>query len=164
MISIFALSGCTADDADTIVEEIMDEVDEETVETIVEAAQKSEGLEVPEEMVSTIRDWILGTEYGIDEVEFSDNIFTVVMPEDKQSQLADFEKNDISDALKNIGKAYGFADSQVIFGDGSLIASNDKSANEDNETVTNEQLPADGDTINLIFIHHSVGRTGSMMD
>ncbi len=90
MISVFALSGCTADDADTIVDEILDEVDEETVETIVEAAQKSEGLEVPEELVSTIRDWILGTEYGIDEVEFSDNIFTVVMPEDKQSQLADF--------------------------------------------------------------------------
>jgi len=124
----------------------------DTNEIVNLVAEPTEASAIPEAMRATIHDWILGTDYGIEDVDFDGNTFTIDMPEEKQAKLADDELSDITTALTDLGAAFGFSQCSIVFKDGSTVAGSGSA--QENE---GDNIPAPGETVNLIFIHHSVG-------
>ncbi len=112
--------------------------------TAVEMATASD------EMISAVNDWILGTDYGIEYVDFDGSTFVVSMSAEKKAALGEIEKADIGEALTDLGAAYGYPNCGVLFDDGAA------GSTEEAAESTQSNL-AEGETVNLIFIHHSVG-------
>ncbi|MEX1307764.1 MAG: hypothetical protein AB1Z19_04480, partial [Eubacteriales bacterium] len=146
-LSLFVFTGCSAQ-TDSADEQVSD------IATHVVSA------DVPSDMLSTINDWILGTEYGIETIEFDGSTYTIAISEEKQAGLADYERDDIRLALMNIGKAFGFTGCEIVFSDGTAVMGSGEGGAESTQSEqadVTSSLPAEGDTVNLIFIHHSVG-------
>ena len=150
-LGVFLFSGCAGGTQD-----VTDSGEVGAAET---AAVEAVGSEIPEDMLSTINDWILGTDYGIERIDFDGDVFTVYLPERKQAALADYARADINTALFDIGAMFGYKNCQTVFADGSPIAASpsERTAPADEATADSGEKPASSDTINLIFIHHSVG-------
>ena len=129
-----------------------------TAEQEADMSVQTVSADVPEDMLATLNDWIIGTEYGIEAIDFDGKTFTITIPSDKQAGLVDYELADISGALTDIGKAFGFSSCEVAFADGTAVSASGGSAGTPGDETEDVSLaPAYGETVNLIFIHHSVG-------
>lgn len=158
IIVLLVLCGCTTHDTPQSQPSSIEEITEDAIADEPHPDQSDMA-----EIDSTISDWILGTEYGIESIVFDNNTFTISMPEAKRASLADYELADINEGLVNMGIAYGFDDCAVVFGDGVVIEGappDSTTPTEETDTATDSTTPpaiADGDTTNMIFLHHSVG-------
>lgn len=152
------------------VEEIQELSTEEDI--TIEDNQGQESIEYDEEAISqTLNDWILGMEYGIEAIELDDRqkIIKISISDENYAKL---EQYDFDDIVVGIADILSF---HSLKGDYTLTYSNgqtwDLSVGEYHEGEEAEQIDDEydtqqssdtvvyneGDTINLIFIHHSVG-------
>lgn len=138
---------------------------------IVKAEEVEETTVVDEnsdydEINQTFSDWILGTEYKIEAVNLNaeEKTIEIVISDDNYASLAEYDEDDIVNSLDDILRAYNMSDGFVMhfsngetLNDGAEESADSEDEDEPTQEVNNVQAGADGDRINLIFIHHSVG-------
>lgn len=130
-----------------------------------EIVQSSEPLAYDADVLrQTFSDWVLGTEYGIDEVVLNDKNRNVeiMISQDNYDKLADYDFDDIKMSVEDILSFYEISgDWEIVFSNGETLgisaAENTDTENDEQTGRNNNQSIYDGDIINLIFIHHSVG-------
>ena len=117
------------------------------------------------ELRQTFSDWVLGTDYGIEAVvlDGASGSITITIPQVRYELLEDYQLADIQtgicDILAYFGISGGFVvsyatdDSQELE---TAAVSDIQDAGEQPQTEA-AQAAGNGETINLIFIHHSVG-------
>ncbi len=167
ILIVFTMMGCTnSDQSDTVDEvDIQESVQTElgATETEVQAAQSGD-----DELNQTLSDWVLGTEYGIEEALFDYDEFCVEIKisEADYAKLQDYDFTDIRNSIIDILYVHGLNDEfEIIFANGEKIAVEETQSSEVGYEETDEsqqsedtQMPTqEGETVNLIFIHHSVG-------
>ena len=116
----------------------------------------------------TFADWVMGTEYGIDEIKIDEGSadIIVVISDDNYSKLEDYEIADISTGIKDILAFYNLDSSfSIKFSNGQGLeeainnVSESNAPSEQSEDAASETpyVILEEETVNLIFIHHSVG-------
>lgn len=148
-------------------EEVINEEQEEISNTANESVQTAESLNYDDDEINqTFADWVLGTEYGIQEVklDIQGNKIEIIISEDNYVKLADYDFVDIKESIDDILSLYKISDGiSITFSNGSILDASTKkpqepeSDNEQEQEETDTQINTRSDTINLIFIHHSVG-------
>lgn len=151
---MFSFAGCRAGD----------EIEEDTAEPIY-----TNSMEFDREAINqTFADWMVGTEYGIDEINIDESAGNIVLviSDDNYAKLEDYEIQDISVGISDILSFYGLEDSFSIKfsnGEGIEVSKNETSETDEQDEqigdapITEDDLAANDETLNLIFIHHSVG-------
>jgi len=145
----------------------------ETNEVIMGNSEEQEIIEYDEDAISqTLNDWMLGTDYGIEDITLdgeNKNVEITISDEN----YAKLEQYNFDDIVVSIADVLAFYD---LSGDYTLTYSNGTSTelvvreyqegaeieqSNDDEAETEQHVTSTvyntGDTINLIFIHHSVG-------
>jgi hypothetical protein len=120
-----------------------------------------------DEINQTLSDWVLGTEYGIKEAIADLEALSVelTISEDDYNKLQDYDFTDIQNSIMDILSAHGINDEyEIVFSNGkALKAEVSKEAESAAETEKSAEQPEEtesvynDETVNLIFIHHSVG-------
>ncbi len=159
MILVFIAAGCATDLSDTATGPDADAQQQES-ETAGSGGQLSS------EFYQTLSDWMLGTDYGITDakVDTAQKQIIITISEEKQSELEDYEYDDIAASFADM-LTYSGADASgyfLVWPDGltTYLSGGTAAENQEQDTQTQQtaQAPTTSeDTVNLIFIHHSVG-------
>ncbi len=138
-----------------------------TEEAVTEEVSEAVELSDDDSVNLTLHDWVLGTEYGIKEAYANSESSTVMITisEENYNKLQDFDFEDIENGIKDILNAYSVEEGyEIIFSDSTSVLEKPSETQTPDETQEDEQSEDslqpedyDGETVNLIFIHHSVG-------
>ncbi|MBN2879095.1 MAG: hypothetical protein JXN65_05625 [Clostridia bacterium] len=102
----------------------------------------------------TLQDWVLGTNYKINDAELDlvNSAVNISITESDYEALESYELEDIKTGIEDILSFYNIEkDFKIVFSSGEAIETDSEPAVE-----MNTENPI-GETVNLIFIHHSVG-------
>jgi hypothetical protein len=162
MILVFSAAGCATDLSETANVQGEGDTQQEN-----EAAGSGEELDA--EFYQTLSDWVLGTDYGITDakVDTAQKQIIITISEEKQSELEDYEYDDIAASFADM-LTYSGADASgyfLVWPDGLTTYLSSGAANTDQQQDTQDTqtqqtaqaTSSNKDTVNLIFIHHSVG-------
>ncbi len=156
-IVALALSGC----GDAVE---IEEIEAEPNQTSAQITERANSDEY--EINQTLSDWVLGTEYGIEEVRLNieEKTLEIVISDDDYNKLADYDQDDIVNGLNDILIAYKISDGFVTyFSNGEMLESRVNEAPtsghevEPTQEESGPQIETVSETVNLMFIHHSVG-------
>jgi|GEM_PF-839110 len=115
------------------------------------------------EFAQSLSDWVLGTDYGINDavIDTGNKTITLYIDEADRQNLQDFEFEDINESLINLAEHFvpdeGYS---ILWENGEYIAASGQSDDNDSGEEQAEEMIVtnpNSETVNLIFIHHSVG-------
>lgn len=123
-----------------------------------------------EEFSRLLSDWILGTDYGISDVQVESEAKRLIISisQERQDALQDFDYEDIAAAISDMLAHSGInaQNYMLVWPDGTMMELGGGSVGTANvseaveQTRGNDNMSVGGtneDAVNLIFIHHSVG-------